>query len=173
MRVESREEENPVLSILDSRLSTFDFMNILKILGIAAGAVAVGIAGLAMTNPGSVAETTENHKDENLRPRKYQTNLQILVAELEKLIPALMTYGQNWKFVSANISGSFAVIKAEVPVVFFTDDMEIKAEYDGGKDETTVNIRSASRVGNSDFGENRRHVLQILQALDEIFLTEK
>jgi len=147
-------------------------MNILKILGIAAGAAAVGIAGLAITNPGSVAETAENHKEENLRPRKYQTNLQMLVAELEKLIPTLMTYGQNWKFVSADVSENSAVIKAEVPVVFFTDDLEIKAEYDAENAETIVNIRSASRVGSTDCGENRRHVLQILPALDERFLTE-
>jgi|SRR5215213_3019107 len=147
-------------------------MNILKILGIVAGAAAVGIAGLAVTNLGNVAETAENHKEENLRPRKYKTNLQTFVAELEKLIPALSSYGQNWKFVSADVSENSAVIKTEIPVVVFTDDLEIKAEYDAQTSETIVNLRSASRVGNTDFGENRRHLLQILQALDERFLNE-
>ena len=147
-------------------------MNILKILGIAAGAAAVGIAGLAAANPGNVAETAENHKEENFRPRKYKTSLQNFVAELEKLIPALTSYGQNWKFVSAEVSENSAAVKAEIPVVFFTDDLEIKAEYDAQTSETLVNLRSASRLGNTDFGENRRHILQILQALDEKFLTE-
>jgi uncharacterized protein (DUF1499 family) len=147
-------------------------MNILKILGIVAGAAAVGIAGLAFANPGNVAETAENHKDKSLRPRKYKTNPQNLVAELEKLIPALASYGQNWKFISTDVSENSAVVKAEIPVVFFTDDLEIKGEYDVETDETTVNIRSASRIGNTDFGENRRHVLQILRALDEKFLTD-
>jgi uncharacterized protein (DUF1499 family) len=30
-----------------------------------------------------------------------------------------------------------------------------------------VDCRSASRIGNGDFGENRRHALQFLAALDE------
>ncbi|HEX8250569.1 MAG TPA: DUF1499 domain-containing protein [Pyrinomonadaceae bacterium] len=147
-------------------------MNILKILGIVAGAATVGIAGLAVANLGNVAETTENHQEENLRQRKYKTNLQSFIAELEKLIPMLTSYGQNWKFVSAAAAENSGVVKAEIPVVVFTDDLEIKAEYDAETGETTVNIRSASRVGNSDFGENRRHLLQILRALDEKFLTE-
>ena len=84
-------------------LSTLKFMNILKILGIVAGAAAVGIAGLAFANPGNVADTAENHKDKSLRPRKYKTNPQNLVAELEKLIPALASYGQNWKFISTDV----------------------------------------------------------------------
>jgi uncharacterized protein (DUF1499 family) len=148
-------------------------MNILKILGIVVGAAAVGVAGLAVANRGNVAETAENHKDESLRPRKYKTNLENFVAGTEKLIPSLASYGQNWKFVSGNVSENSAVIKAEIPVIVFTDDLEIKAEFDAETGETIVNLRSASRVGNTDFGENRRHALQILQALDEKFLTEK
>lgn len=146
-------------------------MNIIKIIGIAAGAAAAGLAGLSAMNPGNVAETSESHNDENLRPRRYQTTLENFVAETEKIIPGISTYGQNWKFIASSADENSASIKAEVPILVFTDDLEIKAESSAEKDEVLVNIRSAARVGNSDLGENRRHVRQILAALDEKFLS--
>lgn len=154
-------------------------MKIIKIISIAAGAIAAAtIAGLAIANPGNVAETSVDAKDENLRPRLYKTDLESFVAETQKIIPTLSTYGQNWKFIGAGSSGSgeigkpqigTATLLVEVPVVFFTDDLEINAYYDGEKGETLVNIHSASRVGHTDFGENRRRISQILRALDEKF----
>ena len=152
-------------------------MNILKIVGIVAGAIAVGVSALAIANPGNSAETSADAKDENLRPRKYRTSLENFVAETEKIVPTLSTYGKNWNLNSGTAekeaqNGS-AVILVEVPVVVFTDDLEIKAECDTEKNLTTVNIRSASRTGKNDFGENHRHVLQILQALDERFAEKK
>jgi uncharacterized protein (DUF1499 family) len=144
-------------------------MNILKIIGIAAGVGVAGIAGLAVLNPNNVAETSFDAKEEALRPRRYKTDLQSFVAETEKIIPALSTYGKNWRLISTSTSGNSAVLKTEVPVVVFTDDLEIKADFDDEKGEAIVNVHSNSRVGKSDFGENRRHVLQILEALDKKF----
>jgi uncharacterized protein (DUF1499 family) len=142
-------------------------MNILKIIGIAAGIAVAGLAGLAVTNPGNLAETLEDGADQAMRARKYRTTLENFVAETEKIIPALTKYGQNWRLISSETTGAAAVIKAEVPVVVFTDDLEVKAVAEGG--DTLVNIRSNSRVGKSDLGENRRHVRQLLRALDEKF----
>jgi uncharacterized protein (DUF1499 family) len=59
------------------------------------------------------------------------------------------------------------MIKAEVPVVIFTDDLRVELNAEGG--ETIVNARSASRVGKSDLGENRRHLLQLFEVLDKKF----
>lgn len=147
----------------------FKLMSIIKIIGIAAGVAVAGMAGLAALNPGNVAETSEDAKDELLKTRRYKTDLQKFVTEAENIVPTLATYGQNWKIASSNLYENSASIKTEVPVVFFTDDLEIKAENDAEKGEVTVNIHSGSRVGKSDLGENRRHVLQILAALDEKF----
>lgn len=145
-------------------------MSTLKIFGIAVGAALAGAAALlTITNPGSAAETAADAKDENLRARRYKTDLQTFAGEAEKIIPTLSNYGKNWKLASADVTGSSAVIKAEVPVVVFTDDLEIKAAFDAEIGETTVNIHSAARLGSSDLGENRRHILQILKALDERF----
>ncbi len=136
-------------------------------LGIAAGVAVAGLAGLAITNPGNVAETSADAKDENLRTRHYQVNLNTFVEETKSLVSAQNTYGRNWKIASVVSSKNSAAIKAEVPVTFFTDDLEINAVEEAGKDEITVNARSASRVGSSDLGENKRHISQILSAMDE------
>lgn len=144
-------------------------MSIIKIIGIAAGAAIAGLAGLAVLNPGNVAETSDTPKEEALKTRRYKTDLKIFIAEVEKIIPTLTKYGQNWRFISTTEDENTATIKAEIPVVFFTDDLEIKAENDAENGEVVVNIRSHSRVGKSDLGENRRHVLQLLAALDEKF----
>jgi uncharacterized protein (DUF1499 family) len=144
-------------------------MNILKIIGIAAGVAVAGAASLAIMNPTNIAETSADAKEEALRPRIYKTDLQNFVGETEKIIADQTTYGKSWKFIATDTNGNSASIKVEVPVVVFTDDLVIKADFNSEKSELTVNIRSNSRVGKSDLGENRRHVLQILQALDEKF----
>jgi len=128
---------------------------------------AIGLAALAVRNPTNIAETSE--ESDALETRHYKTDLQNFVAETEKIIPTLSTYGQSWRIVESKTENTSATIKAEVPVIVFTDDLEIRANLDEEKGEIAVSIHSASRVGNSDFGENRRHILQVLEALDEKF----
>lgn len=148
-------------------------MKNIKKIGIAVvGAAAVGIAALAIANPDKFAETSADAKDERLRPRRYKTTLENFTAETEKIIFAQTTYRQNWKLVSSNLYENSALIKAEVPVLVFTDDLEIKAETIAEKGEIIVNVYSALRVGLNDWGENRRHILQILEAIDEKFITD-
>jgi uncharacterized protein (DUF1499 family) len=119
--------------------------------------------------PTNIAETAPAHAEEILRTRHYQIDLKTFIAETEKIIPALSTYGRSWRLDATDAGQDSAFIRAEVPVVFFTDDLEIRAEKDASAGGIVVNIRSNSRVGKSDFGENRRHVLQILAALDARF----
>jgi len=141
------------------------------VIGIIASTV-LAAAVLSVTRavfPTNVEETQPDHMDEHLRTRRYRTDPQTFAAEAEKLIPALSTWGGNWKHVSTETTEKFALVKAEVPVVFFTDDLQIKAEKDPSAERIFVNVRSSSRVGKSDFGENRRHVLKILNALDARF----
>ena len=145
-------------------------MNILKIIGIAAGAAVAGIAGLTIMNPGNAAQTSPDNQDEALRTRRYKTDLQTFTSETKTLIPTISTYGQDWKVVSSETAGNSAVIKIEVPVVIFTDDLEVKADFDALNSEVIVNVHSTSRIGKSDLGENRRHVLQILEVLDKWFV---
>ncbi len=148
-------------------------MNVIKLLGIAVGVVAVGLAGLSVANPGNVAETSADAPDTNFRTRHYQVDFDTFVDETKKLIPTLTTYGQNWKAIGGEDVGrsqnDSAAINIEVPVVFFIDDLKISAVKKPLTNEIEVNVRSGSRVGKSDLGENKRHVRQLLTALDEKF----
>lgn len=124
-----------------------------------------------MTN---IAETSPNHAEEILRTRFYKVDLATLKKAVEEIIPKISTkiWGGKWKIVNfRETAANAAIIEVEVPVVFFTDDLKIDLKQDGA--ETAVNLRSASRVGKSDLGENRRHILQVLEALDAHFRNAK
>ena len=117
--------------------------------------------------PDNVAETAPDGGAKDLKTRVYKTDLATTAKVAAETIPTLSSWGSNWKLTENKIENDTAIIKAEVPVVFFTDDLEVKIKQtDGG---VTVDVRSNSRVGKSDFGENRRHVAQLLEALDKKF----
>ena len=84
------------------------------------------------------------------------------------VISTLTTWGGSWKIVDETDGGSRSAIKVEIPVVVFTDDLEVTIKDEEGK--SRVDVRSSSRVGKSDFGENARHVRKFLKALDERLL---
>jgi len=139
------------------------------IVGIGIGVASlVGLLVAARTfYPTNIVGTAPEHAEAVLRTRSYKTDLKTFRAETEKIIPTLSTWGRNWRLISAEENETSALIKAEVPVVVFTDDLQIKAEK--SIDGIVVNVHSNSRVGKSDLGENRRHLLQILEALDAKF----
>ena len=146
-------------------------MKFIKILGVAVGAAAaVFAASLAVKNPGNSAETSENSDVTSLLTRRYKTaeDLPAVVERIESLAAGQTTYGRNWNIVDSRTKDNSATLKFEVPVVIFTDDLEINVNFPSS-DEFIVNVRSASRVGSSDFGENKRHVAQILAAMDSAF----
>lgn len=154
-------------------------MKIIKIGGVVVGLIVAGtVATLFILNPQNYAETSEDAGDNALLTRRFKTvkDISALVEDLKFLLSGQTTYGRNWKVAGSEIENDSAVIKAEVPIVIFTDDLEVRLNFapskniDSVKNEIVVNVRSASRVGNSDFGENRRHIKQILEKLDLHFL---
>ncbi len=117
--------------------------------------------------PDNVAETAPDGGAKDLKTRVYKTDPANAAKIALETIPTLSSWGSNWKLTENKIENDTAIVKAEVPVVFFTDDLEVKIKQTTGG--VTVDVRSNSRVGKSDFGENRRHVVQILEALDKKF----
>ncbi|MBK8812177.1 MAG: DUF1499 domain-containing protein [Acidobacteria bacterium] len=116
--------------------------------------------------PDNVAETSPDGGPKHLVTRYYRADPDSAERAVREVIPTLSTYGSNWKLADAGArQENQIVIKAEVPVVVFTDDLQVTINYAG--DSARVNVRSASRVGKSDFGENRRHVAKFLDALDK------
>lgn len=117
--------------------------------------------------PDNIAETAPDGGTKDLTTRIYKTDLANAAKITAEVIPTLSSWGSNWKLTENKIENDTAIIKSEVPVVMFTDDLEVKIKQT--ENGVSVDVRSNSRVGKSDFGENRRHVVQILEALDKKF----
>ncbi len=116
--------------------------------------------------PDNIAETAPDGGRKNLKTRVYKTDFETAVKTVKEIIPTLSTYGGSWKIVGESESAEKGkIIKAEIPVVVFTDDLEVYIKQIG--DEISIDAKSNSRVGKSDFGENARHINQLLNALDE------
>lgn len=112
------------------------------------------------------AETTPDNRDMRLRTRMYRAAPDAVTAALETVVPSLRTYGRAWRIARTDgAADGMRTVHVEVPVVVFTDDLivEIAPRGTGSR----VEMRSRSRVGKGDLGENRRHLLQILPALDQ------
>jgi hypothetical protein len=144
--------------------------------------VALALVGLyaKFRSPGNVAETSPAPTDPTLQTRRYEIRGDVALArqEIEEVISTITTYGGAWKlathsnnpkaaFTDAE-SPSLAIVRAEVPVVVFTDDLQVRVRQYADK-RIAVDVKSASRVGKSDFGENRRHIRQLLAELDKRF----
>lgn len=129
-------------------------------------------AVLLVRNPTNVAQTRPDHPDPSLRTRRYPDHADSVAMRrtVEEIIPALSTYGQSWRLVGTSPDTdptSGFIIRAEVPVLFYTDDLEVRVQPDRGGAYWLIHVHSQSRVGKSDLGENRRHIKQFLKALDE------
>ncbi len=140
-----------------------------KILIFAAPLVALIVAA-KLTNtspPTNVAETAPD-AEPALQTRIYRTTFKNVEDAARSVILSQKTYGKNWTLLFNERADDTMTIKridAEVPVIVFTDDLTVTLEaMDEG---TRVDVISKSRVGKGDFGENRRHVIQFLSALDE------
>jgi hypothetical protein len=133
--------------------------------------VPAAAAVLAVRNPGNVAQTRPDHPEPALRTRRYPRTIDsaALRRALEETIPRLSTYGRSWRLAgttpAADASGGFTV-RAEVPVLLYVDDLVVQVRPDPTGAYWLVDVTSRSRVGQSDLGENRRHIKQLLTALE-------
>lgn len=113
------------------------------------------------------AETSVEAPEEKLRTRFYETDSATVKRAVEETIPTLQTYGRHWRLVKTDNGAFNGKVEAEVPVFIFADDLQVEIKREA--DKTVVNVHSASRVGMGDWGENRRHILQLLEVLDKNF----
>lgn len=127
-----------------------------------------GIFILGRFYPDNIAETAPDGGKKNLKTRVYKTDLETAEKIVKDTIPTLSTWGGNWQIVGESETAEKGkIIKADVPVVVFTDDLEVYIRETG--DGVAIDAKSNSRVGRSDFGENARHINQLFNALDEKF----
>ncbi len=130
------------------------------------------ILTLLSSNMTNSAETIPSHADPKLRTRWYsrQGDWNTIQRVIEQTIPAMTTYGRHWRLMQTQPAKSpdwQMIIQVEVPVIWFTDDLQVRVQLTENGEAWRVNVRSVARVGKSDLGENRRHVRQLLEALDK------
>ena len=122
--------------------------------------------------PVNAAQTSLEGEDAELKTRFYRAHWREVVDAAQSAIRAQKTYGRAWKSGANSIEGAAPgeklreTLRAQVPVLVFTDDLEVTiSETDD--ERIRLDCASKSRIGRGDFGENRRHILQFLSALDE------
>lgn len=112
--------------------------------------------------PTNRAQTSPDANDADLQTRFYQAPEGEVEAKVRAL--RLSTYGRGWKLSPARAPGEVAF---RVPVLVFSDVLTVSLRSEG-QSRTRVDVESHSLVGQGDFGENRRHIRQIIRALDAV-----
>ncbi len=133
--------------------------------------IVIGILSIVLIGriffPDNIAETSPDGEPKNLKTLYLEDEPGNVAKIVEEIVPTLTTYGSAWKIVAKTETGDSFVFKVEVPVVVFTDDLQITIQKPKDIELVSVDVRSQSRVGKSDFGENARHIRKFLAVLDE------
>jgi uncharacterized protein (DUF1499 family) len=103
----------------------------------------------------NVAETSDNALFPELKPRTYPVAAKPFMDEIISHIIAL-----GWKLESVDPDQLTLTAAVQTEWLKFTDDITIRLEPVSPK-QTRLHIRSASRVGATDFGANLSHILRL------------
>jgi uncharacterized protein (DUF1499 family) len=125
------------------------------------------VAKLTNTSPPTNVAKTAPDAEPALKTRIYNAPFDKVENVARKVALSQRTYGKSWTMPytgRADDTMSTKTLDVEVPVLIFTDDLSVTLEV--VEEGTKVDVRSASRIGKGDFGENRRHIIQFLSALD-------
>lgn len=128
----------------------------------AAGAVLalVAVAVLRSWPVINVVETGRTPEYPDLQPRQYRAHKDQVLDSALRAVKAL----PRWTPVSSRPELGEIRAEASTRLLRFVDDVVIRVEEQAGA--TVVNVRSASRVGRGDFGQNARNVRAFLAELD-------
>lgn len=129
---------------------------------IAVAAVAAGVWAVTAWPHINDVETGKTPEYPDLKPRDYNASADTVAHAAKAAIARLPA----WTVVGAGHGAAGAEIQAvhTTRVLRFKDDVTIRLTRTSGR--THVSIRSKSRVGSWDFGQNARNIRELLGALD-------
>jgi uncharacterized protein (DUF1499 family) len=119
----------------------------------------------SLSKPTTFSQTDPDHEESLLRTRHYKHSRDRVSRLASEILPTLRTYGRKWRLVETKAASQTTILNSEVPVLVFTDDLVVTIQ-DAPDESCLLDVKSSARVGRGDFGENRLHVLQFLQAID-------
>ncbi|MBN4054692.1 M28 family peptidase [Nitrospira defluvii] len=109
------------------------------------------------------AETDPHHSDRSLRTRNYHLPYDIFFNRLLNLIDTL----PRWRIVHRDRLSGEILAERQTKTFRFVDDIRIQVSKID-ENRITLNLRSASRVGQGDFGQNARNIREVLNGLDDV-----
>ncbi len=125
---------------------------------------AVLVAGWALTAWPRLndVETGRTPEYPDLQPRQLSAS----PAKVERALRACLAELPRWKLVGSGSGPGGTELYAvhTTPVWRFDDDVYVRLRAEAGG--TRVSVRSKSRVGKYDFGQNARNIRELLQALE-------
>lgn len=131
-----------------------------RLLGLAllGGAAAAALAWPRIND----VETGKTAAYPDLRVREYRASERQVLQAVKDLVSRL----PRWSFVGAGSGAGGSEVQAvHVTRIFrFADDVTVRIRGQG--DQTRVSVRSRSRLGKWDFGQNARNIRELLAALD-------
>ena len=104
------------------------------------------------------SETNKNHSDATLRTRHYA------VSGIFKIAIDILQAWPHWRIVHQDSATGIIRAERKTRLFRFIDDVEIQIITNG---ETEVSLRSQSRMGKGDFGQNKRNIREFLGELDK------
>ncbi len=116
------------------------------------------LARLATYLGSNVAELQPQAALPELRPGVYPVKPELLCREVAA---ALDTLGWDWR----QTHDCRYQATVTTPLLKFTDDVTVTVEP-VGEASARLYVRSAARIGRGDFGANRRHVLDLVAAVE-------
>jgi uncharacterized protein (DUF1499 family) len=130
----------------------------LLVLVVLAGA---GVAVTAWPRINSV-ETGRTPEYPDLQPREYRQSEKAVAEAARSVVEGL----PRWRLVGSGRGPGGTAIHALATtlVLRFQDDVTIRIRRKAGK--TQLSVRSSSRAGKWDFGQNARNIRKLLAALD-------
>lgn len=123
------------------------------------------LARLAAYLGHNVAELKPDAGFPELRPSVYPVKPELLCREIPRALAMLKWDWQETHHCHYQATVTTALLR-------FTDDVTIAVEP-VGEASSCLRIRSASRVGRADFGANRRHVLDLVDTIEQLLATGK
>ena len=131
--------------------------------GIAAGAVVLVAVWAATAWPRiNDVETGRTPEYPDLQVREYTASPKKVAEAATQALGRL----PRWSLIGSGAGPGGHSVQAvhEIPILGLTDDVTIHIRQDGPR--TKVSVRSRSRVGPWDFGQNARNIREFLAALD-------
>lgn len=124
--------------------------------------IIVAVIAVSMTWPVlNVVETGKTPEYADILPQYYSTDPQRVFDESAATVKSL----QDWTVITEDRAALTVKAERKTRLMGFVDDVVIKVEP-VTEFATRVHIKSSSRVGKGDFGQNARNIQQFFTELD-------